>query len=339
MALIFCDGFDHVDDGYELLKWDAYASASSVDYASTHGVGDTWGCRLGTSGLAYILKNLPASYSTLIVGCRFKFLSLSSTNQVFTFGDNGTSQVEMLVFSDGSIHFYRGGSTDIASSATGIISIETWYYIEFKIVFNNTTGSIVCKVDGVEKINQTSIDTVASANESANQVYIYANGNYVYPDDFYVCDTSGSLNNDFLGDVSIKTLYPTSDGTYSQFTPSTGSDHYALVDDPQLVADTDHNESSTVGHKDSYGVTTYSESGDILAVQICAAVRNTDTGSMAVRTLCRSGTTPADNEGNSFQLSQTMKGAMTIYEQEPTDTVAWTAAKVNAAEFGLKVQG
>jgi hypothetical protein len=60
---------------------------------------------------------------------------------------------------------------------------------------------------------------------------------------------------------------------------------------------------------------------------------------MQVQTLCRSGGTPADNFGSNHAISQTMTGALTIYEQEPTDTVDWTAAKINATEVGLKISG
>lgn len=336
MTHLFGDGFGHVDDSYELLKWDEYFSDAAITYGAGYGVGSTWGARLEAVSVYYIGKNLAAGESTIIFGARFKLDILSSSNEIISFIDDATPQCEVRIKSDGSIAVYRS-STEIAVSATSLVSIDTWFYLEVKIVFNNTTGSVVAKLNGTERINQTGLDTCVSANEYITKIRLYSNGDHVYVDDLYICNTSGSVNNDFYGDISIATLYPTSDGTYTNFTPSTGSDHYALVDDPQLVSDTDHNESSTIGHKDSYGMTTFSETGIIKAVQVCAAVKNTSTGTMNVQTLCRSGITPADNFGSNFALSQTMKGAITIHEKEPTDDVAWTAAKINAAEFGLKV--
>jgi len=335
MTHLFGDGFEHVDDGFELLKWDEYYSASAITYAAGYGVNSTWGMRIENSSPYYLGKNLAANESTIIIGARFKLDALNSSNEIINFFDDSTAQCEVRIKSDGAIAVYRG-STEIAVSASSLISIDTWFYLEVKIVFNNTTGSVIAKLNGTERINQTSIDTCAGANEYINKIRLYSNDDHVYVDDLYICNISGSDNNDFYGDISIVALYPTSDGTYTDFTPSTGSDHYALVDESQLVGDTDHNESSTIGHKDSYGMTVFSGTGVIKVVQICAAVKNTSTGTMNVQTLCRSGITPADNFGSNFALSQTMKGAITIHEKE-TDDVAWTAAKVNAAEFGLKV--
>lgn len=338
MTLLFSDGFGHIDDPYDLVKWDSYYGASAITYGAGYGSDSGWGVRIENSSAFYMQKNMDANKTTLIVGGRFLFDSLNSSYEFISFLDDATFQCELRALTTGALAVYRG-ATQIGVSSAALISTSTWYFIEIKVVFNNTTGSVEVKLDGVTKINETSIDTCAGANEYANQVRVYSNGDRVYVDDFYICDTAGTKNNNFLGDITIKALYPVADGTYSDFTPSTGSDNYAMVDEAQLASDTDHNESSTLGHKDTYDVTTFSGTGSVLAVQICAAVKNTSTGTMKVRTLCRSGTTPADNEGNDLALSQTMKGAVTIHEQEPTDTVDWTAAKINAAEFGLKVSG
>lgn len=340
MALLFMDGFDHVDDGYELLKWSGYYSAAAITYGSGYGRTGGWGAYIGNSSSYWISKSLSSTKSTIIIGTAVKISSYSDAIQTFMFLEGGLNQVELRFKSDGSIHLYRGGTTDIASSSGGIISLNTWYYLEVKITFSNTVGTIDVKVGGVSKISETSLDTSQSGNEYIDSIRVYANGGFVYLDDLYICDTSGAQNNDFLGDVTIKTLYPTSDGTHTDFTPSTGSDHYALVDEAQLTGETDYNESGTISHKDSYGVTTFSESGDIKGVQVTAAVKNADTGSLIVRTFARSGAVPADNEGvPGGSISQTLQGVSHIFEKEPEDDVAWTAAKVNAAEFGLKIQG
>ena len=337
MALLFFDGFGHVDDGYELLKWDDWFSTLYVTYDTGYGKDSGWGMRIGSLASGYLAKNLPAQKAIIIIGTRIKFDSLSSSSSFLYFLDSTSVQVSVRAHTDGSVNVYRSTTTIIASSATGLISTGTWYYIEFKITFDNTTGTVDVKLDGTSIISATSLDTCATSNEYITSIQIRSNGNYVYFDDLYICDTTGSIRNDFLGDVEIKTYYPNADGTYTGLTPSTGSDHYALVDEPQLVGETDYNYGSAIGDKDTYDMTTYSESGNVLGVQICAAVRNSSTGTMKVRTMCRSGTTPTDNEGADFAISQTMKGALTIYEQEPTDTVDWTAAKINAAEFGLKI--
>lgn len=49
-------------------------------------------------------------------------------------------------------------------------------------------------------------------------------------------------------------LLPTSDGAYTQWTPSTGSTHYTLVDESSCNGTSDYNSTNTVGNRDTYGV-------------------------------------------------------------------------------------
>lgn len=338
MTFLFGDSFNTVDDAYEEMRWDDMLSAAGVAYASGYGSDGDWGMRLSASTIYYIQKNLSSSETTLIVGGRYKLASLSSTSEFLSFYDSSTLQCELRAMADGSLAFYRGTSTQIGVSDTGLVSADTWYFIEAKVTFDNTTGSVEIKLDGVTKINESPVDTVSSANEQVTNIRLYSNGGLTYADDFYICNTSGTECNNFLGDIKIKPYYAASDGTYTQFTPSSGSDHYAMVDDDPLADANTYNESSTVGHRDSCGLDTYSETGTVHVVQVIAPVLNPDSGSMTVKPFIRSGTSPANNDGPEMALSQTMKAAVAIYEKEPTDDVAWTAAKINAAEAGLKVE-
>ena len=335
MALLFMDGFEHIDDGYDLVKYDY----NQLVYSSGIGrLGDFGAYFAAVSSSYYAQKDLGANYTTLIAGIAFK--NGSGGGALLRFRDAGTTQVYVNLESDGALKVYRGAVV-IGSTSTGAVPFDIWQYIEAKVTFSNTVGTVEVRLNGsgTPVINISGQDTVSTGNEYANQV---AFGNfastYGYVDDFYICDTSGGVNDDFLGDCHVTTLYPTSDGTNTDFTPSTGSDHYAVVDDPQLTGTTDYNESSTVGHKDSYGMTTFSGTGTVFGVQICASVLNPDVGAMNVRTLMISGAVPAETEGSDLALSQTMQGAISIYDQEPIDAVSWTAAKINAAEFGLKIQ-
>lgn len=56
----------------------------------------------------------------------------------------------------------------------------------------------------------------------------------------------------FANTTGIST--PFTDGTYLQWTPSTGTTHYTLVDESACNGTTDYNVTTTVGNRDSYGV-------------------------------------------------------------------------------------
>jgi hypothetical protein len=52
---------------------------------------------------------------------------------------------------------------------------------------------------------------------------------------------------------TTSTLVPTADGTFKQWTPSTGTSHFALVDETACNT-TDYNSTNTAGNRDSYSI-------------------------------------------------------------------------------------
>lgn len=82
---------------------------------------------------------------------------------------------------------------------------------------------------------------------------------------------------------STGSILPSSDGAYLQWTPSTGSTHYVLVDESTCNGTTDYNSTNTVGNRDSYGVSLSSvpNGSTITAIGItpCASRNKTGGGS------------------------------------------------------------
>jgi hypothetical protein len=67
---------------------------------------------------------------------------------------------------------------------------------------------------------------------------------------------------------SSSVLLPVSDGAYKQWTPSTGTTHYTLVDDAACNGTTDYNSTTVVGNRDSYAVSTSSIPNGAVITQI-----------------------------------------------------------------------
>lgn len=342
MALLFMDGFGHIDnnnDDYPILKWNTFGADPStyVKYDDTYGSDGGWGLMLNANANSYVGKYVEDK-SEIIIGFRLKHGTLSSISRFMRLMTVGSEQLDFQTLPNGSISVDRDG-TVIGLSSVGVINVNVWAYIEVRVVFSTTVGELEVLVNGTEVINETGLNTCAAGTEHIDEVRIHSSSvQNNYFDDLYICDTTGTENNDFLGDVSIKTLYPVADGTNSDFTPSTGVDNYATIDEPQLTADTDWNIGSTIGDKDTFDMTTLAGDNTVMAVQVTAAVENTTTGTIAVRPMAISGSTPAETEGDDYILSQTIKGAMHIFEKEPVDDVDWTVASVNSAEFGIKIQ-
>ena len=160
--------------------------------------------------------------------------------------------------------------------------------------------------------------------------------------DLWVVETGSAPNNGFLYPAVISPLLPAADVVgESDFTPSTGSDNYATVNDAGgQNFDTDFNESDTATHKDRFtssGGLPQSPAGSYLAVQTVSMVRDVaDLGTRTARAVIYEGTT----EGVGATATLTEPGYQpveAIFETNPDTATTWTAAEIEAAEFGIEL--
>lgn len=335
MTLLFIDGFDSYAAADITKKWN---TADTPTMSGTSG-------RRGGGGLFYggnasgASKVLPSNISTVVFGCAFKIAVLGIGNGIFKFMDTSVNHVIVGVNADGSISACRANtSTVLGTTALGLISSNTYNYIEIKTTIHDTTGSVTIKLNGAQVLNLTNVDTRNGGNSTLNTVRVQspASSADVTFDDLYICDTAGSTNNDFLGDVRVDTIMPNGDGNYTQFTPSTGTTHYTLVDE-STPNTTDYNDGSTVGDRDSYTLGNLSAltSQTIYGVQVNAAINKDDAGSKSAATFVRSNGTNGD--GATAVLGTSQVYVSQIYETNPDGAVAWTESTVNAMEAGVVV--
>jgi hypothetical protein len=330
MALLLVDGFEHYATADLLKKWLSLNGAPTiVPNAGRRGGGAFY--LYGGYSYYYGGNRVYATASTL------KTSSGYAGRYPVQLFDGATAQIGIEFQTDGSLKVYRGyGSAVLATSAAGVIPSNSYVYLEIKATIHPTAGAVEVRVNGATVVSVSGVNTRATSNSSVNGFGIYGISSPTYVADLYVCDGTGSTNNDFLGDVRIDTLYPNGDGTYSQFTPSTGTTHCTLVDEATPNS-TDYNDGLAVGDRDSYTFTNLAAlaSQTIYGVQINAAVQKDDAGAKSVATMARSGSTNTD--GSSKALSTSQMYVSDIYEFDPNTATAWTETSVNAAEFGVKV--
>ena len=262
---------------------------------------------------------------------------------LFALYEGSTAHLTVVIESTGKLSIKRGAynGTNLATGNT-VLSVGTWYYVELKATINDTTGSTEVRINGVadSPLTLTNTDTRNGGVSGVCDIFMLGQvasttGSQASYDDVYVCNTSGATNNDFLGDCRIDTLLPNGDGNYTQFTPSTGVAHYAVVDE-STPNTTDYNYSSTSGDRDSYTFPdlTGLVSQTVYGIQINAAALKSDSGSRSLGTMSRLSGTNKDGAGAA--LSTSLAYLSEIQETDPA-SVAWTEANVNAAEFGVKV--
>jgi len=335
MSLIFMDGFDHYATADINKKWTSVTGSPTIG-AST---GRRSGGAIFYNSSTNTIKSF-ASAASVIVGFAFNLQITTTTRILLSFRDSASVQVDLRVNAGGTLSVTRAGVALTDGTSTNALSTGTFYYIEFKVTIANSISAGSCKVrvNGVDWLTVAiGQDTQVTANASVNELLIGSSGTNMngYVDDLYLCNSSGSTNNDFLGDCRIDALYPTSDGNYSQFTPSTGTDHYALVDE-STPNTSDYNESSTLNHIDSYGMGNLPTSPTtVYGVQVCDAALKDDAGARGLSPFIRSSST--DSVGTELSLSTSQLYALAIWETDPATSAAWTVSGVNAAEVGGKV--
>lgn len=340
--LLFMDGFDHMVTADLTKKWNSVGATATV--SATAGRGGGGALQLNTnSSTSSVTKTIPAG-AAFVLGFRFSTPAFVSM-QLASFLDAGTNQCELRLNADGTLSVSRNGTALTSGTTAFALSLNTSYYIEWKVTIADSIATDSCVV----RINNAIVLTVPAAQDTKNTANASANafrlgtatltGGVVgtaMMDDFYLCDQSGATLNNFLGDSRIDTLYPNADGFYSQFTPSTGTSHFALVDEATPNT-TDYNDGLNVGDRDSYAMTNLPAltSQVIHALQVNAAILKDDAGAKSAATMVRSSSTNAD--GTSVPLGTTQSYVSQIYAVNPNGSVAWTEASVNALEAGVVV--
>lgn len=305
----------------------------------------------GRNGNAYNDPNFMvyAAYSghTIIFGGAWKWTG--STETIYTINDSTASgstrpQVILQILTDGSLRVRRSSVAGaiLGTSATSLIASGTWdYYIEFKATIDSSTGSFEVRVNGVNVLSATAVNTTNEASGydgTITSIDIGASGTGSQVDDLYVFDGSNSVNADFFGDAHVEAILPHTDavdaGDHAGLTPSSGSDHGALVDESAPNSDTDYNASASVA-EDTYNFPIMTSSGAPAAVQVLLYARKSDSATKSAAPVVRhSGT---DYDGTTVALGETYVYVRQAYDTNPGTGIGWTSHDINTLQVGLKV--
>lgn len=332
--LRFCDSFDHYATADILNKWTAFETTStgqSIGSGNGRRSGNAWTC---TTNLRGLLKAVSGSPTTLIVGGAVYLPSLPSTVAVLGLWEGATIHVQVRVKADGALEVTRN-TTVLGTSSAGVVSAATYFFLELKATIHDTTGAYEVRVNGANVLSGTGADTRNGGTGVITQVNVNSAVANMRLDDFYICDTSGSANNDFLGDVRVDAYLPNGNGNSSQFTGSDAdsTDNYLLVDDSAPDGDSTYVQSSTSGHKDTYTFADMTHTpSTIHGVQINMTAKKDDAGSRSIASVTRSG--GSDTDGTTQALSTSYIDYLQIVEQDPNTSAAWTKTNFNSAEFG-----
>ncbi|MDH3376448.1 MAG: hypothetical protein OEQ39_05705 [Gammaproteobacteria bacterium] len=342
--LVFTDGFDHLtqpqsDQG----KWTDFGSGWFVTGASTRS-GSGQNAQVTSTGAPMSKHFVSAGYRAAVVGFAFKFnnASIDHTNlMTLESVENADVCMSLRKTSTDLLALYSGTTAEtlLATGTTTLLN-DTWYYIEVYYYIDNASGRYQLWLDGVSEIAlASSQDTQIAASNSFDRVYFRGGAYTQSMDDVYIRAKTTDVTtpaDEVFGDVNIRTVYPDANGTNRDFTLSTGTDDFAVVDEA-IASETDYAYSSTAAHKVTMSTSNLSSGRTIYAVVLNTWVGMDTAGSQNIKHVVRSGTTDYASS-STFALSETARNEQTFYELNPDTAAAWTETNFNSAEFGIEVQ-
>lgn len=325
MTVLALEAFAGIGSAADMVTA-GYAGANGSIIQGRYATGNAYVMQTGS----IVLKAAPVYAGALIFGaavkigrltngdtasCWIRFLDASGT-PVCGFGSDNTGRPAL----------YVNNTPTIAPEA--ILTINQFNYFEIKY---QNSGLVTLRVNGVSLLSVT-----GGGNPIVTMQYGFPfSGETMTVCDIYQGDTSGSINNDFLGDTQLIIRAPTSDSTPLQWAPSAAGAHYLLVDEAVANGDIDYIESATPGQIDRFASNvSIGTPQKVHAIGMRAFGRKTDTALRQFVNQIASGASVADGATNTMNASY--QPYDDVFNVDPATAAAWTNAAASNAQFGVK---
>lgn len=227
------------------------------------------------------------------------------------------------------------GNTAIGTTTTLNIQQSTWYYLECKIYCDNSAGTLELKIDGTTVLDLTGVDTQHSSgyNWYSRLMWVDNKINHLQIDDLYICDGTGSDNNDFLGTCNVQTLSPSSD-VLTEWTQDFGSNLYDRIYEDQQ--NTGYISEDTTGNQATFELDNVTINGTPKGVMLCCESNQNGNLNKYAKALAQQGTGTINEVGN-FMPGTTNPLTSSIIMETDADGSAWTNTTVNNLRMGVEL--
>lgn len=340
MALLLTEGFDNygatsttIEDTMA-VKYDSVDTTLTTDDATGRFSGNALRITFGkTNGM--FLHDIGTTNTTLICGFALWVDEADSSDVgLIRFENASAEKITLALEATTSKLKVIVGTSNIATCATRIKSL-CWNYIEWKFTVGSNSPCEI-KINGVTDYSGN-VDTQDGSATYYNLIRLYPKffGPSVQFDDLYICDGSTSNNNDFLGECKIETIYPESDNSCDFANLSTGTDHYALVDDKplNLAPAADYVYTDEPHNLDLLDYGSLSDIDSVLALTIWTTA-NIEANTAMTHYISSNGSTV--NSGNITTPTGNVKTQHYFSLTDPDTSSAWTPSGVDAAIFGYE---
>ncbi len=321
MALIKCAGFDYLTP---LAPASVLASLGFTNATILPGQGRAGG---GAAKLGQI--NLPARLGTFYCG----FALGNPSGIEIDFNDSTLGYDFRLNFSSaGAVSCTLPNYNMVSSAPMAVIPGAVWQFIEVYGVISPTNGAVTVRVNEIVVLALVSSNTAHTTSTGVDQISFGTGANNVIVDDFYICDSSGTALNGFLGNTRVPAQVPAGVGASTGWTPTgSASANWQLVSNPYMD-DSSYVSSGTPGTLDLYTLTPVANAPQILATQSIVVARQDDSGQRQVQSVIQSGSARAT--GAVVNTNGSFAGHTDIFPTDPSTGGSWSYQAVNALQVG-----
>lgn len=294
-----------------------------------------------------VRKVLDGPKTTVGVASRIWLSNLPQNENVRTrivsFRDIGNTVLcHVMVDPSGYLHVHSGAATTgniVASSAAPVMIANAWRHIETKCEFDDTTGSIEIRSEGVTVLTASGINTSPSGNQCHNVVFHnQGDGTSVGPDlyvkDLIIWDTTTGFNNDFFGTCFVASLVPDADVSFN-WVASTGLTGFNRINFAPPTDDGSYDAADATPPAASLFNLSDLPIDAIIAKAVMTLVRakKTDGGDANLQVGLKSGGSTGLGANRPITTAYTYWSD--IFDVDPATSAGWTVAAVNALELQL----
>jgi hypothetical protein len=224
MTALFMDGFDHYGTGsisqanMRAGPWAAMSASCGIP---------SWGAaRTGTSCLMFGANEAGFGLNRRVLATPTNHLFVSfgfAVDSLWQFGggiiefqDGSANSLGSLWFtSTGALQWVNGSGTVVAQTAGPVIVTENWHFFEMEI--NLGAGTFTLRVDDAQATGSPILNASGLTAGSIAQFSVLSGNSgtatppTTYIDDLFVRDSNGTVNNGWLGDRRVATLFANAD--------------------------------------------------------------------------------------------------------------------------------
>ncbi len=344
MALQFCDGFDSYGViGDTVGKWGSYrfSVAADISFLPTGGRFGGGAVRFSATTGMLVRKTNPAVDEMFVWAAIFP-RSYPTTSTPFLWFEDVLGNGASLRITTGGALFgtLMGSSAAFTSNSANSIVLGEWNTIALHFKCADSGGRWRLILNGVEQFNLIGDTRSGTSGPNIDRVVIGTPrggaGLEWDWDDFILHDASGSyLNGILTSDLKIETLRPTADQPGGGWTPSTGTDRFALVDDVS-PNDADFLSATATGAREIFTMSNpVAEPQTTHALVMNVRGRRTDVGARVLKPFIRVNAAEDLNAG--LALSNQFSTLQHPVYRNPDGGGPWAGSTINAAQLGIEL--